>query len=119
MPFTGINAVLILVVVVKNVHNVNCIFTSLMINPPLHKIFSLSLPLSPSTLPYSPRLSIVTAQVILVFIIELHDDHGILCHTKLWAPGYSLLQQREVTSCVSPAQVETLQRECVPETQMK
>ena len=76
-----------------------------------------SLPLPSPALslpPSSPSLSIFTAQVILVFIIQLHDDHWVLSHTELWAASYSLLQEREVASSVSPAQVEALQGEGVP-----
>ena len=94
------------------------------IHPPPIKVSLFSLPspthitpsLPPSLFPppYSPSLSIFTAQVILVFIIQLHNDHWVLSHAELWAASYSLLQEWKVTSCVSPAQVETLQGEGVP-----
>ena len=74
---------------------------------------SLPLSLSPS-LPHSPGLSVFTAQVVLVFIVDLHDDQRVLCDAELWAANYGLLQQGEMTAGVSPAQVETLQGERVP-----
>ena len=40
------------------------------------------------SLPDSPGLGSFAAQVILVLIVQLHNDYGVLCYAELWAASY-------------------------------
>ena len=68
---------------------------------------------------FSPGLGLLTVQVELVFICQLHDDHRVLGHAELGTANDGLLQERQVALSVTPTQVEAFQGESVPRGQLE